>query len=73
MDNSIDFSPLKGTLNTMVIKLLEMGLLIIVVYLIVYFALRAIRFPESLRHILSTAAVLVVLYYAAINGYILRM
>jgi small-conductance mechanosensitive channel len=58
----LDFSPLKETFDQLLMKLLLIGLVVTVSYLVPYLLLKVIKIPEKFSHSVSALIALYVLY-----------
>lgn len=66
----VDFSPLKETLNNILMQLAIWLGISAIAYIVVYVILRLIKVPEKVRHFISVIAFLVIMYYMLTNSYV---
>lgn len=66
----IDFSPMKETLDNILLQLVIWLGMSAVAYIVVYFILRLLRIPRGICHFISVIVCLIVMYYTLMNGYI---
>ncbi|RBP87880.1 hypothetical protein DFO70_11771 [Cytobacillus firmus] len=66
----VDFSPVKDTLDKIAVQLITLMAMCALAYIGAFIVLRLIKIPGQLAHYISTAVLLVVMYYSFVNGYI---
>lgn len=66
----IDLSPLKDSLDNIASQLIILSITCAIAYVVVFFIFRMFRAPKQLANFLASIALLVVLYYSFVHGYI---